>query len=80
MDKAHELMGRFLRITNIENFDPPMVPEAAIFVGVRRERDGVGHCEERSLCAFRISRNSNEGVESALGGQRGRRVRVWSES
>lgn len=52
MDKAHELMGRFLRITNIENFDPPMVPEAAIFVRMRRRRDGVGHCKERSLRAF----------------------------
>jgi len=34
MDKAHELMGRFLHITNIESFDPPLVSEAAIFVGV----------------------------------------------
>lgn len=32
MDKAHELMGRFLSITNIEPFDPPLVSEAAIFV------------------------------------------------
>lgn len=32
MDKAHTLMGRFLRVTNIENFNPPMVPSAAIFV------------------------------------------------
>lgn len=34
MDKAHELMGRFLGITNIDNFDVPLVPEAAIFVGI----------------------------------------------
>lgn len=32
MDKAHELMGRFLSITNIEPFNPPLVSEAAIFV------------------------------------------------
>lgn len=29
---AHTLMGRFLRVTNIENVNPPMVPSAAIFV------------------------------------------------
>lgn len=29
---AHTLMGRFLCVTNIENFNPPMVPSAAIFV------------------------------------------------
>ena len=32
MDKAHELMGRFLSVTDIENFDPPLIPEAAIYV------------------------------------------------
>lgn len=32
MDQAHILMGRFLRVTNIENFNPPLVPSAAIFV------------------------------------------------
>lgn len=35
MDKAHELMGRFLYITNIEPFDPPLVSEAAIFVEMK---------------------------------------------
>ena len=32
MDQAHILMGRFLRVTNIENFKPPLAPSAAIFV------------------------------------------------
>ena len=36
MDKAHELMGRFLSVTNIENFNPPFLPEAAYFVCVHR--------------------------------------------
>ena len=36
MDKAHVLMGRFLRVTNIENFNPPVVPSAAIFVRLLR--------------------------------------------
>lgn len=36
MDKAHELMGRFLSVTNIENFNPPFLPGAAYFVYVHR--------------------------------------------
>lgn len=38
MDKAHELMGRFLSVTNIENFNPPFLPEAAYFATAKRDR------------------------------------------
>ena len=32
MDRVQELMGQFLHVTNIENFNPPMVANAALFV------------------------------------------------